>query len=98
MAVGLALMLNIKILNNFNSPYKSLSIVDFWQRWHISLSNFINLYIFTNLIKKFTNINLSNLSFVLILTMTIVGIWHGPSWGYVVFGLLHGIYLSINYL
>lgn len=98
MAVGLALILNIKFINNFNSPYKSTSIIDFWHRWHISLSNFINIYIFSNIIKSFKNINNYSLCISLTLTMIIAGIWHGPTWGYVAFGLIHGLALSINHL
>ena len=98
MAVGLALILNIKFINNFNSPYKATSMINFWHRWHISLSNFINIYIFSNIIKSFKQINNFTVSLTLILTMIIAGIWHGPTWGYVIFGTIHGVALAINHL
>jgi D-alanyl-lipoteichoic acid acyltransferase DltB (MBOAT superfamily) len=96
-ALGIALIFMIKFPNNFDSPFQSKSMIEFWNRWHITLSNFINYYMYRNFIKLFNNINLLNSSIVIICVMFIAGIWHGPSWGYAVFGLFHGIGIVINH-
>jgi len=95
MAVGLGLMLNIRLAINFNSPYKAFSISDFWRRWHITLSNFLRDYLYIPLggsrqgeTRRYTN---------LIITMLLGGLWHGAGWTFVIWGALHGIYLSINH-
>ena len=97
MAIGAALLFNIKIPINFNSPYKALSIIDFWQRWHISLSNFIGTYVYTPIIRSFNKLNFHKAMFATILTFIIVGLWHGASWMFVIFGTIHGIALTINH-
>lgn len=95
MAVGLGLMLNIKLPINFDSPYKATSIRDFWRCWHITLSNFLRDYLYIPLggnrqgeIRRYVN---------LIVTMLLGGLWHGAGWTFVIWGGLHGIYLSINH-
>jgi alginate O-acetyltransferase complex protein AlgI len=95
MAVGLGLLFNIQLPFNFNSPYKSQSIIDFWRRWHISLSNFLRDYLYIPLggnrlgeARRLTN---------LLATMFLGGLWHGASWTFVVWGTLHGSYLVINH-
>lgn len=97
MAIGSALLFNIKLPINFNSPFRSVSIIDFWRRWHITLSNFITNYMYFPLIKYFENKYFYNI-FSIILVMTVAGIWHGPRWTYVIFGLMHGLALSFNHL
>ena len=95
MAIGLGLMFNIKLPINFNSPYKATSISDFWRRWHITLSNFLRDYLYIPLggsrkgeLRRYTN---------LITTMLLGGLWHGAGWTFVLWGGLHGVYLSINH-
>lgn len=95
MAIGLGLMFNIYLPINFNSPYKATSISDFWRRWHITLSNFLRDYLYIPLggsrrgeTRRYTN---------LIVTMLLGGLWHGAGWTYVIWGGLHGVYLSINH-
>lgn len=95
MAIGLAWMFNIRLPFNFNSPYKATSITDFWRRWHITLSNFLRDYLYIPLggsrrgeIRRYAN---------LIITMLLGGLWHGAGWTFVVWGGLHGVYLSINH-
>jgi alginate O-acetyltransferase complex protein AlgI len=95
MAVGLGLMLNIKLPVNFDSPYKATSISDFWRRWHITLSNFLRDYLYIPLggsrkgeARRYNN---------LFITMLLGGLWHGAGWTFVVWGGLHGIYLCINH-
>jgi len=98
MALGSALMMNIKIPNNFDNPYKSKSLIEFWKRWHITLSNFINYYLYFPILMRFKIFNVVTSSLVLILIMFIVGIWHGSSWSYALFGLFHGVGLFINHI
>ena len=94
MAIGLAKMLGFYFVENFNSPYKSESITDFWRRWHMSLSTFLRDYLYIPLGGNRhgnvrTHINL-------ILTMLIGGLWHGASWNFVIWGGIHGGMLSVE--
>lgn len=96
MATGAALLFNIKLPINFNSPYKATSIQDFWRRWHITLSRFLRDYIYIPLggsregeLRTYIN---------LFATFIIGGIWHGASWMFVIWGALHGIALIINHV
>ncbi|MCH2232355.1 MAG: MBOAT family protein [Crocinitomicaceae bacterium] len=96
MAIGLGKMFGFDFPINFNSPYKAKSFSDFWLRWHITLSRFLRDYLYIPLGgnkkgKARTYINLS-------LTMLIGGLWHGASWMFVIWGALHGAYLSIERL
>lgn len=92
MAVGLGLMMNIQFPQNFNSPYKSHSITEFWQRWHITLSAWLKDYLYISLggnrvgrLKTYRN---------LMLTMIIGGFWHGANWTFLVWGFIHGFVLT----
>lgn len=94
MAIGLAKMMGIQIDKNFNLPYISKNVTEFWKRWHISLSSWLQEYVYISLGgnrkgKRRTQVNL-------ILTMLIGGIWHGSTWNFVIWGLLHGIALVIQ--
>lgn len=95
MAIGLSKMLNIQLPINFNSPYKAKNIIDFWRRWHITLSRFLRDYLYIPLggnrhgsRKRYRN---------LLITMVLGGLWHGASWNFILWGTLHGIYLTINH-
>src|SRR5205814_2493667 len=94
-AIGSALMLGIKLPQNFNRPYAAHNIADFWRRWHISLSNWLRDYLYFSLPglrskwKIFTYGNL-------IVTMLLGGLWHGASWNFVIWGLLHGVGLAVT--
>ena len=96
MALGVALMFNIKLPINFDSPYKSTSIIDFWRRWHMTLSRFLRDYLYIPLggNRKGTTRRYVNL----MTTMLLGGLWHGAGWTFVIWGALHGIYLTINHL
>ena len=98
MATGSALMFNIVLPQNFNSPFKATSIIDFWQRWHITLSNFLTNYIYFPLLRSLKNINFFNSMIITFVVFLIAGFWHGPSWNYVIFGAFHGLGLIINHL
>ena len=94
MAIGIARLLGINLTINFNKPYLAVSIADFWRRWHISFSSWIFDYIFKpvqmNLRKWKTWAN----PIALLVTFFLSGIWHGASWGFVIWGLLHGFYMA----
>lgn len=94
MAIGAALLFNIRLPINFNSPYKATSIRDFWQRWHVSLSRWLRDYLYIPLggNRKGTSRTLANL----IITFLIGGIWHGAGWTFVAWGALHGAALAVH--
>jgi alginate O-acetyltransferase complex protein AlgI len=98
MATGSALMLNIVLPQNFNSPLKSTSIINFWQRWHITLTNFLNNFIYNPWLISLKNINFLNSMIITFIVFLIAGIWHGPAWNFVLFGAFHGIGLVINHI
>ena len=94
MAIGIALLLGFHFNINFDSPYKSASITEFWRRWHISLSSWLKDYLYISLggnrkgkVRQYVN---------LIITMFLGGLWHGASWNFVMWGLLHGIALAFH--
>ena len=98
MATGIALLFNIRLPQNFNSPYKATSIINFWQRWHITLSHFLTNYIYFPWVRSLKNINFFNTMIVTFFVFVVAGFWHGPSWLYVIFGSLHGVGLIINHV
>jgi D-alanyl-lipoteichoic acid acyltransferase DltB (MBOAT superfamily) len=96
MAIGLALLFGIRLPVNFRSPYQATSIIEFWRRWHITLSRFLRDYLYIPLggnrlgeQRRYIN---------LLVTMLLGGLWHGAGWNFLVWGGLHGVYLSINHL
>jgi alginate O-acetyltransferase complex protein AlgI len=95
MAIGISLMFGIFLPLNFNSPYKATSVIDFWRRWHMTLSQFLRDYLYIPLggnrygrILRYVN---------LMVTMGLGGLWHGAAWTFVAWGALHGAYLCINH-
>jgi alginate O-acetyltransferase complex protein AlgI len=95
MAIGISLLFGIFLPINFDSPYKATSIIDFWRRWHISLSTFLRDYLYIPLggsrhgrYRRYLN---------LWITMVLGGLWHGASWTFVLWGAAHGSYLMINH-
>ena len=96
MALGTAMMFNITLTQNFNNPYFATSIADFWRRWHISFSRWILDYIFKPLQMSWRNWGSWGTALALMITFTISGLWHGASWGFVAWGVLHGIYMAIS--
>ncbi len=94
MAIGAALLFNINLPINFNSPYKALSVQDFWRRWHMTLSRFLRDYVYIPLggnrkgnVRVYVNI---------FITFLLGGIWHGAGWTFVVWGAMHGLALMIH--
>ena len=96
-ALGSALLFNIKLPQNFNSPLKATSIIDFWQRWHMTLTFFLTNYVFFNIARKFNNLNFFNSMIAIFITFMIAGIWHGPAWTFFFFGIWHGIFIILNH-
>lgn len=95
MAIGAARMFGIKFPLNFHSPYKAVNIIDFWRRWHMTLSRFLKDYLYIPLggnrngsLRRYFN---------LMITMLLGGLWHGAGWNFVIWGGLHGVYLIINH-
>jgi alginate O-acetyltransferase complex protein AlgI len=115
MALGLARLFGIRLPQNFNSPLQASSIIDFWLRWHMTLTRFLTAYIYNPLTLWLTRRRMAGgrpllaghnttlgaflylLMFPIVLTMLISGLWHGAGYGFVVWGLLHGVYLTINH-
>ncbi|MBN1794139.1 MAG: MBOAT family protein [Candidatus Omnitrophica bacterium] len=96
MAIGLGQMFDIRLPLNFHSPYKALSIIEFWKRWHITLSRFLRDYLYIPLggnrkgsPRRYLNI---------LVTMVLGGLWHGAGWTFVIWGTLHGVYIVANHL
>jgi alginate O-acetyltransferase complex protein AlgI len=98
MATGIALLFNIQLPVNFNSPYKATSIINFWQKWHITLANFLTNYIYFPWVKSLKKVSFLKIMIIIFFVFLIAGIWHGPSWLYVIFGALHGIGLILNHI
>jgi alginate O-acetyltransferase complex protein AlgI len=115
MALGIARFFGIRLPQNFNSPLQASSIIDFWLRWHMTLTRFLTAYVYNPLVLWLTRSRMSKglpgltgrgttigafatlLMFPLLLTMFISGLWHGAGYGFIVWGLLHGVYLTINH-
>lgn len=94
MAVGIALMFNYNLPINFNAPYKACSIIDFWRRWHITLSNFLKNYLYIPLGGNRNGHHMRNI----LITMFLGGLWHGAGWTFVIWGAFHGICICVNHL
>jgi D-alanyl-lipoteichoic acid acyltransferase DltB (MBOAT superfamily) len=97
MAIGIGLMFNILLPHNFNSPYKATSIVDFWKRWHITLTSFVTTYIYTPIVRFFRKITFGKTMFAIFLAMFVSGFWHGAAWSFVAWGTMHGLALILNH-
>lgn len=95
MAIGLSRCFGIKLPLNFHSPYQAVNIIDFWRRWHMTLSRFLRDYLYFSLggnrrgpARRYAN---------LLATMLLGGLWHGAGWNFIIWGALHGAYLVINH-
>lgn len=95
-AVGAARVLGFEITQNFNRPYASRSITEFWHRWHISLSNWLRDYLFFPLAVKWRAWGMAGSYAATIITFVLIGLWHGAAWTFVGLGAIHGIYLTFG--
>ena len=96
MATGIALLFNINLPQNFDSPFKATSIINFWQRWHITLTNFLTNYIYNPLLRSFRKLTFYKSMLGTFIVFIIAGLWHGPSWLFIIFGGLHGVGIIVN--
>lgn len=98
MAVAIGWMFNISLPVNFNSPYKATGLIDFWKRWHITLTNFVTTYIYTPLLRSFTKIDFTASLIAIFISMLISGFWHGAGWTFIIWGGMHGFGLVVNHV
>ena len=115
MAIGLAYMFNVRFPLNFNSPYKARNIIDFWQRWHMTLTRYLTLYLYNPMALWVTRRRIARGAPILardsktvggfvtmiaiptLITIVLAGVWHGAGLTFLIFGLLHGLYLIVNH-
>ncbi|MCU7491683.1 MAG: MBOAT family O-acyltransferase [Bacteroidota bacterium] len=93
-AIGVALLMGFKLMDNFNSPYQAASIAEFWRRWHISLSSWLQDYLFRPLQMKFRNLRTLGNASALVITFLICGLWHGASYTFILWGAVHGLMMA----
>jgi D-alanyl-lipoteichoic acid acyltransferase DltB (MBOAT superfamily) len=96
MAIGLGLFFNIKIPQNFNSPYKARNFKDYWRRWHMTLSRFLSDYIFRLTYRKGTGS--LNFYISIMFTFFVSGFWHGAGWNFVLWGIINGIFVCMGHI
>jgi len=94
MAIGLGLLFNYNLPLNFNLPYRATSIIDFWRRWHMTLSAFLKNYLYIPLGGNRCSSHMRNI----LITMFLGGLWHGAGWTFIFWGVLHGVFICINHL
>lgn len=115
MAIGLARMFSIRFPFNFDSPYKAANIIDFWARWHMTLTRYLTLYLYNSISLSVSRRRmragkkvstkaartvpgfLSMIAWPTLATMFLAGIWHGAGFQFIIFGVLHGVYLTVNH-
>ena len=97
-ALGAAQVMGFNLMTNFNHPFQSKNITEFWRRWHISLSTWFNDYLFTPIIMAKRDWGKLAVVFGLFVTFFLSGIWHGAGWNFVVFGVLHGLAMIYEFL
>ncbi|HET6334005.1 MAG TPA: MBOAT family O-acyltransferase [Polyangiales bacterium] len=113
MAIGLGMLFCIRLPQNFNSPYKARNIIEFWSRWHMTLTRFLTAYIYNPITLRMTRARAAKglplprrgrmtfgawaslVVYPTLLTMLVSGLWHGAGWQFLMFGLLHGVYLCV---
>ena len=108
MALGIGCMFGLRLPLNFDSPFKAVSIMDFWRRWHMTMTRFFSIYVFTPMAAwRVRNVAIHDDSHMLrflnataapaVYTFALAGLWHGAGWTFVAFGLLHGVALAVNH-
>ncbi|MDP2304387.1 MAG: MBOAT family O-acyltransferase [Ignavibacteria bacterium] len=98
MALGIALLLGFKMRKNFNFPFMANSVMNYWQRWHMSLSLWLLDYLFKPLQMGLRNMRGFGNAFAVLITFTTVGLWHGANWNFVIFGLIHSVFIIFSML
>ena len=97
-ARGVGKLFGIELMENFQAPYLSKNITEFWRRWHISFSFWLRDYIFTPLSIYFRDLKIKGIIISIIITFVLCGLWHGAKWTFVAWGLLNGVYLAVHLL
>ena len=97
MALGAALLFNVRLPVNFDSPFRAVNVIEFWQRWHISFTRFITTYLYTPLLLAIGRFDLAAMAMATVLTMGIAGLWHEAGWTFLLFYLLHALALIVNH-
>ncbi len=92
MAIGFSRLIGFNVTKNFDFPFFSQNIAEYWRKWHISLTSWLTEYVFTPLSISFRDLGKLGLILAIVINFTIIGIWHGANWTYVLFGFLHGCY------
>ena len=95
-AIGTAKLFGFKLSKNFNLPYLAKSITEFWQRWHITLTNWFTDYVYIPIVKKAKRITTITRVTGLLVTMFLVGLWHGANWTFIMFGVFNGLILVVE--
>lgn len=93
-AFGSAYVLGMTLTRNFDAPFRSVTISEFWRKWHISLSDFITTYLYTPILRRMRKPTLRNSAIATFFAMIVAGVWHGATWNFVLFGVLHGTALA----
>ena len=93
-AIGAARVMGFRLMQNFNQPYLSASISEFWKRWHISLSTWFRDYLYISL--GGNRVNITRLYFNLFITFLVSGLWHGANWTFIIWGALNGLYIILE--
>ncbi|MCU1320724.1 MAG: rane bound O-acyl transferase, family protein [Acidobacteriaceae bacterium] len=94
-ALGVGLLLGLRLPENFRQPYLSVNVMEFWRRWHISFSEWLRDYLMDSLPQRRREFPLLSYSYTVILTMMLGGLWHGLSWTFLIWGALHGVALAV---
>jgi D-alanyl-lipoteichoic acid acyltransferase DltB (MBOAT superfamily) len=97
-AIGSAKVMGFTLMENFTAPYGATTVTEFWRKWHISLSGWIRDYIFFPIAARFRSAGKYGIVFALLSAFAFAGLWHGASWLFVLFGLIHGLILSVEFL
>lgn len=96
MALGIGLLLGFNLTENFRRPFKAYSVADYWRRWHLSLSTWLLDYLFKPLQISLRNLRKFGTAIAIFVTFFAVGLWHGPNWTFIFFGILHSFYLIFS--
>lgn len=98
LAIGIAMLLGFKLMDNFNYPYKAKSVSEFWRRWHISLSSWLLDYLFKPMQMSLRNMKIFGNALALLITFLVCGLWHGASWTFIAWGGIHGLMMVSSLL
>lgn len=94
MGIGIAQLMGFKLTDNFNFPYKAKSVAEFWRRWHMSLSSWLQEYLFVPLQMSMRTLRLMGNVLAVFITFVICGVWHGASWNFIIWGALHAFFMA----